>query len=111
VVVTSVLYNLQGVAFDLIKRLATKQLPQRFFKSYTFANLGVGKLAPFYNLASAVPASAKATLAAIDKRIISGQIRIPDETRGINGKGKNAIGAPDSAAKINVRSIGCKPVR
>ena len=110
VVLTSVLYNLQGVAFDLIKRLATKQLPQRFFKSYTFANLGVGKLAPFYNLASAVPASAKAALAAIDKRIISGQIRIPDETRGIDGKGKNAIGAPNSAAKVNVRSIGCKPV-
>ena len=58
-----------------------------------------------------MPAAAKAQLAAIDKKIISGKIRVPDETRGVNGKGLNAIGAPNSAAKINVRSIGCRPVR
>lgn len=111
VIITSVLYNLQGVAYDLIKRLATKTLPPRFFRSYTFANLGVGRLAPFYNLASRVPAAAKTQLAAIDKKIVSGAIKVPDETRGVNGRGLNAIGAPNSAAKINVRSIGCRPVR
>jgi basic membrane protein A len=111
VVLTSVLYNLQGVSYDLIRRLAQKQLPKRFLKSYTFANFGVGKLAPFYNLGSSVPASAKKQLAAIDKALTSGKIRIPDETRGVDGKGKASIGAANSAAKIDVRSIGCKPIR
>lgn len=111
VVLTSVLYNLQGVAFDLIKRLSKKNLPRRFFKSYTFTNLGVGRLAPFYNLGSAVPAKARAQLAAVDKAIKTGKIRVPDETRGVNGRGANAIGKEGSAAKINVRSIGCTPTR
>jgi basic membrane lipoprotein Med (substrate-binding protein (PBP1-ABC) superfamily) len=111
VVLTSVLYNLQGVAFDLIKRLKQGQLPKAYFKSYTFANLGVGRLAPFYNLATAVPASARKQLAAIDKAIKSGKIRVPDETRGVNGKGANAIGKAGTGVKINVRSIGCRPVR
>jgi basic membrane lipoprotein Med (substrate-binding protein (PBP1-ABC) superfamily) len=111
VVLTSVLYNLQGVAFDLIKRLKQESLPRPFFKSYSFANLGVGRLAPFYNLASAVPASAKRQLAEVDAAIKSGKIRVPDETRGVNGKGLNAIGTTGAAAKINVRSIGCEPVR
>ena len=109
VVLTSVLYNLQGVSYDLIRRLATHQLPSHFFKRYSFVNFGVGTLAPFYNLSSVVPAKAKATLAAIDKKLRSGQIHVPDEVLGTNGKGKNAIGAPNSAAKINVRSLGCKP--
>lgn len=111
VVLTSVLYNLQGVAFDLVRRAATNQLPQRWFHSYTYQNLKVGQLAPFYNLAGKVPASAKATLAAIDKKIISGAIKVPDETGGIDGKGKLAIGKPGSADKIDVKALGCKPVR
>jgi basic membrane lipoprotein Med (substrate-binding protein (PBP1-ABC) superfamily) len=109
VVLTTVLFNLQGVSYDLVKRLVTHHLPPRFFYSYTFTNFGSGTLSPFYNLAGKVPASARKTLAAIDAKIKSGQIRIPDETSGINGTGKDAIGKPNTAVKINVRSLGCKP--
>ena len=106
VVITSVLFNLQGVGYDLVKRFATKTMPPRYFKSYNFKNLGVGTLAPYYGLSGVVTPAARAQLAKIDKGIRNGTIRIPDETVG-----KPTIGTEGSAAKINVKSLGCKPVR
>ena len=104
VVLTSVLYNLQGVAEDLIKLGKSGKIGNHFFKDYTYKNIGVGKLAPFYNLASAVSPAAKAGLAKVTSEVLSGKIRIPDETIG-----KTTIGTPNSAAKVNVKSLGCTP--
>jgi basic membrane protein A and related proteins len=106
VVLTSVLYNLQGVAKDLIRRAAKTGFKAHFYRSYNYKNLGVGRLAPFYNLKSAVSASAQKELTRIKRAVISGKIRIPDETTG-----HPTIGTPGSAKKINVRSLGCRPVR
>ena len=106
VVITSVLFNLQGVSYDLIKRFATKTMPPRFFKSYNFANAGVGKLAPFYSLGNVVTPAARAQLAKVDAGIRSGSITIPDETVG-----KPTIGTAGAALKIDAKTLGCKPVR
>ena len=106
VVITSVLFNLQGVGYDLIKRFVKKQLPPGFFKSYNFTNLGVGKLAPFYSLGNVVTPAARAQLTKIDKGILDGSIKVPDETVG-----KPTIGKAGDGAKVDVKSLGCKPVR
>ena len=106
VVLTSVLYNLQGVGYDLVKRLVKGQLPNHFYRSYNLKNAHVGELAPFYNLSSEVPASVKTTLAQIRAKILSGAIKIPDETQGTP-----TIGTVGSGAKINVASLGCKPIK
>jgi basic membrane protein A len=104
VVLTSVLYNLQGVAQDLVMLGTQGKIGDHFFKDYTYKNIGVGKLAPFYNLASAVSPQAKAGLAKVTSEVLSGKIRIPDETIG-----KPTIGTPDTAKKIDVKSLGCTP--
>ena len=104
VVLTSVLYNLQGVASDLIKLGMQGKIGSNFYKDYTYKNIGVGKLAPFYNLASAVSPAAKAGLAKVTSEVLSGKIKIPDETTG-----KPTIGTPNSAQKIDVKSLGCTP--
>jgi basic membrane protein A len=106
VVLTSVLYNLQGVARDLVRRAATTGFGAHFAHSYNFKNMGVGRLAPFYNLSSAVSPKAKAELKRVEAAVIAGQIRIPDETIG-----SPTIGTPGSAKKIKVATLGCKPIR
>jgi basic membrane lipoprotein Med (substrate-binding protein (PBP1-ABC) superfamily) len=106
VVLTSVLYNLQGVSYDIIKRGKNGQLGDHFFRSYTYRNLRVGELAPFYNLSKEVPAEAKKVLNDIRAKLRSGKIRIPDETIGTV-----TIGTPGSAKKIDVKTLGCTPVK
>jgi basic membrane protein A and related proteins len=106
VVLSSVLYNLQGVGYDMIKRFVKRQLPPRWFRSYNFANLGVGKLAPYYGLANVVTPAARAQLKKIDTGLRNGTIRVPDETVG-----KQTIGKEGTGAKIDVKALGCKPVR
>jgi basic membrane lipoprotein Med (substrate-binding protein (PBP1-ABC) superfamily) len=107
VVLTSVLYNLQGVSYDLIKRGRSGQLGDHFFRSYTYRNLGVGELAKFRNpVAGEIPAVAVDVLNDIRTKLRSGAIRIPDETTGTV-----TIGTPGSAKKINVASLGCKPIK
>ncbi len=105
-VLTSVLYNLQGAGYDLVRRLVKGQLPNHFYRSYNLKNAHVGELAPFYNLSSQVPASVKKTLASIRAKVIAGTIKVPDETQG-----SPTIGTVGSGAKINVASLGCKPVK
>jgi basic membrane protein A len=102
VVLTSVLYNLQGVAYDIIKRGVQNKLGNHFYRAYDLKNAKVGELAPFYNLSSDVPASVKKRLAGIKAKILAGKIKVPDETRG-----KPLIGTVGSAAKIDPKSIGC----
>ena len=106
VVLTSVLYNLQGAGYDLVRRLVKGQLPDHFYRSYNLKNAHVGELAPFYNLSSQVPASVKATLASVRQKVINGQIKVPDETQG-----SPTIGTVGSGAKIDVKSLGCKPIK
>jgi basic membrane protein A len=106
VVITSVLHNLQAVGYDLVKRFATNKLPDRFFQSYNFKNTGVGKLAPYYGLGKVVTPAARKQLAKIDAGIKNGTIRVPDETVG-----KPTIGKEGAAKSIDVKSLGCKPVK
>jgi basic membrane protein A and related proteins len=102
VVLTSVLYNLQGVAYDLIKRGVQGKLGPHFYYSYNLKNLRVGELAPYYNLGSVVSSAAKSKLTQIRANVLSGKIRVPDETQG-----SPTIGTLNSAAKISPKSIGC----
>jgi basic membrane protein A len=97
VILTSVLYNLQGINADLIhKGIQGKVKPHSFFV-YNLKNMNVGTLAPFSGHAS-VSETIKRKLAAIEVKIKSGQIRVPNVTK---------IGTPGSGAKINPKSIGC----
>lgn len=107
VILTSVLYNLPGLAVDLIKRGKSGKIGPHFFHDYNYKNFpGAAALAPFFGLGKYVPASARKQLALIQRQFKAGKITIPDETIGAH-----TIGAPGSADKINVRSLGCKPVR
>ena len=107
VILTSVLYNLPGVAADLVKRGSKGELGTHFFYDYNVKNFpGVADLAPFYGLSKDVPAAAKKQLALVRSQVKAGKITIPDETTGAH-----TIGTQGSADKINVRSLGCKPVR
>lgn len=107
VVLTSVLYNLNGVGYDLVKRGYAyaeqgKKWPAHWFKSYALKD-GVGELAPFYPpISNVVPATVKAQMKSLRAKILSGQIKVPDEFK---------IGLKvGSGSKIPVASIGCKPV-
>lgn len=107
VILTSVLYALPGEAVDLIKRGVHGQLTPHFFYDYNFKDFpGAAALAPYYNLGSVVTPAARKELALVQADVKSGKITIPDETIG-----SKTVGTPDSAAKINVASLGCKPVR
>jgi basic membrane protein A len=103
-VLTSVLYNLQGTAESLINTGSSGKLTPHFYADFTYQNLAVGKLAPYYNLSSAVPAKAQAKLAQIKQAVLSGKITIPKDATG-----SPTIGTPGSGAKINVTSLGCTP--
>ncbi|HZQ03581.1 MAG TPA: BMP family ABC transporter substrate-binding protein [Gaiellaceae bacterium] len=105
VVLTSVIYNLDKVGYDLIKRFVNHQLPPHWYHVYDFANFGVGHFAPFYNLDSAVTPAATAELAKVDAAIRAGKIKIPDVIGSPN------IGVVGAGTKIPVQSIGCTPVR
>jgi len=104
VVLTSVLYNLDGVGADLVKMAQQNKgnFGPHFFKTYGLADFAVGKLAPFYNLSSALSSSAQAKLSQIEQKVMSGQIKIPDAVTG-----SPTIGTVGSAAKIDPKSIGC----
>jgi basic membrane protein A len=102
VVLTSVLYNLQGVAYDIIKRGVQGKIPQHWYRSYNLKNAKVGELAPYYNLAPVVTPAMRAKLAQIKARVLSGKIKVPDETQG-----SPTIGTVGSGSKITPKSIGC----
>jgi len=102
VVLTSVLYNLNGVAEDIIKTFTDGQVTERWYKEYDLKNGGVGKLAPFGELSSAVTTEDQATLDTITKAVENGDIKVPDAVTG-----DPTIGKPGAAEKIDPESIGC----
>ncbi len=100
-VVASILYNLNGIAEDIVKSYLNHQIGPHYYKQYNLANFRVGQLVINPSL-SVVTAADKAKLNQIEQKIISGQIKIPDAVTG-----SPTIGAPGAAAKINLKAIGC----
>jgi len=102
VVLTSVLYNLDGVAQDIIKTYVDGKIGDHWYKDYDLANGDVGKLAPYQNLSSAVSDADQKTLDTITEAVKNGDIKVPDAVTG-----DPTIGKPGTAAKIDPKSIGC----
>jgi basic membrane protein A and related proteins len=109
VVLTTILHNIQLVAANLVQRGVQGKIPPYFHFGYGYANFNVGHLAPFHSLGRFVSPSARATLAKIEADIRSGKIKIPDAVS--SGPGVPVIATANSSNKINVKSLGCKPVR
>ena len=107
-VITSVLYNLEGVAYDIIERGVNDELGDQFFESYTFGSLKVGDLAPFYEQQQTVGKENADRLNRVKEMVADGTIKIPDETvSDPEIAGGATIGKPGSAKKIDVADLGC----
>jgi basic membrane protein A and related proteins len=102
VVLSSVVYNLDGVAQAIIKDAADNKVGTHYYKSYNLGNLNVGTLAPLYNLSSALTPDDKKKLADVTAAVKDGTIKVPDAVTG-----NPTIGKPGAAAKIDPASIGC----
>jgi basic membrane protein A len=102
VVLTSVLYNLNGVAKDIITTYAEGKNTPRWYKTYDLKNGNVGTLAPLKNLSNAITAEDKQTLDKITQAVKNGDIKVPDAVEG-----SPTIGTPGSGAKIDPKSVGC----
>jgi basic membrane protein A and related proteins len=103
VVLTSVLYNLDGVAEDIIKSYTEKKVTPNWYKEYTLAEGNVGALAPNPDLSSVVTPEIQKKVDAFKAKIVSGQIKVPDAV-----KGDPVIGAKvGSGMTIDPKSIGC----
>jgi hypothetical protein len=108
VVLSSVLYNLDGIGFDIIERGLNDELGDNFFQSYTFANLQVGDLAPFAEQEELVGEENVQIIEQVKTALADGTITIPDETvSDPNVAGGATIGEVGSAAKLDVAEIGC----
>jgi basic membrane protein A len=103
VVLTSVLYNLDGVAKDIIKSYTDKQITPNWNKEYTLAQGKVGELAPNPSLTSVVTPEIQKKLDDIKAKVVSGEIKVPDAVTG-----DPVIGAKvGSGMTIDPKSIGC----
>jgi basic membrane protein A len=102
VVLTSVLYNLDGVAEDIINTYVDGKMGDHWYKTYDLNNGNVGELAPYQNLSSAVSDEDQQILDTVTEAVKSGDIKVPDAVEG-----SPTIGKPGSAAKIDPESIGC----
>ncbi len=98
VILTSVLFNLQGINEDMIKRAMDGKIKPREHLVYTLANLDVGTLAGFGALDSQVSDEAKAKLKEVEQKIRQGTIKVP---------GNDQLAKPKSAAGIDPKSLGC----
>jgi basic membrane protein A len=102
VVLTSVLYNLDGVAYNIIKAYTDKEITDNWYKEYDLANGNIGSLAPNPGVSSVVTPDIQKKVDALKQKIISGAIKIPDAVHG-----NPTIGKVNSGAKIDPKSIGC----
>jgi basic membrane protein A len=101
VVLTSVLYNLGGITADMIEKGAAGEIGAHAYLPYTYANLGVGELAPFYDNEAVTP-EILATLEEIQQKLRDGEIVVPDEV------GADApLSANGAGSEIDPASIGC----
>jgi basic membrane protein A and related proteins len=102
VVLTSVLYNLDGVAYNIIKAYTDKQITHNWYKEYNLANGNIGSLAPNQGVSSIVTPDIQKKVDALKQKVISGDIKIPDAVTG-----SPTIGKVNSGSKIDPKSIGC----
>jgi basic membrane protein A and related proteins len=107
-VITSVLYGLDEIAFDVIKRGSEDQLGDHFFQSYTLDTPQAGSLAPFYEQEELVGQENIDRIEQVQEMVADGTITIPDEiVSDPEIAGGATIGEPGAAAKIDVADIGC----
>jgi basic membrane protein A and related proteins len=102
VVLTSVVYNLNGVAENIIKDGVDKKIGPHYYKSYNLGNFNVGTLAPLQNLSSALTPEDKKIMATVTQAVKTGKIKVPDAVTG-----NPTIGKPGTAAKLDPKSLGC----
>ena len=108
VVLSSVLYNLDGIAFDVMEMGVNDELGDNYFQSYTFENLQVGDLAPLGEQEELVGEENIAILDAFKAAVADGTVTIPDETiSDPNVAGGATIGEVGAAAEIDEADIGC----
>lgn len=101
VVLTSVLYNLNGIVVDMVSRAATGEVTGQSYQPYNYANLGVGELAPFYDN-PVVTEEIQAQFSEIEEKLRSGEITVPDED------GADApLSVEGAGSTIDPASIGC----
>jgi basic membrane protein A and related proteins len=107
-VITSALYGLDEISFDVIKRGSEDQLGDHFFQSYTLDTPQAGSLAPFYEQEELVGQENLDRLEQVQGMVADGTITIPDEiVSDPEIAGGATIGEPGAAAKIDVADIGC----
>ncbi|MBM9469298.1 BMP family lipoprotein [Nakamurella leprariae] len=105
-VLTSVLYNLNGITADLIAKGAQGELgdadggDEQYF-NYDYANLNVGELADFHGNAAITP-EIEAKLAEIEGKLRDGTITVPGEDGADMPLSENGAGST-----IDPASIGC----
>ena len=94
VVLTSVLYNLQGVTEEMVARAVGDEIEPT---NYSFGlEFGVGELAPFYDLEDVVPDEAKTRVDEIKRQIADGELVVPDEA---------VLGEQGSGAKVDLAEL------
>jgi basic membrane protein A len=105
-VLTSVLYNLNGITADLVEKGAKGELGnadngnEQYF-DYDYANLKVGELADFHGNPAATP-EIQAKLAEIEGKLRDGTIVVPNED------GADApLSVEGAGSSIDPASIGC----
>ena len=108
-VITSALYGLDEISYDVIKRGVNGELGDHFAQSYTLDKLGdAAGLAPFYEQEDLVGQENVDRLEKARKMVEDGTLTIPDEiVSDPNVAGGATIGTPGSAKKIDVADIGC----
>ncbi len=100
VVLTSVLYNLQGVNKEMVSKGVKGEITNT---NYPFGlDFGVGELAPFYDLDSVVPDEAKSKLDTVVSEIKDGSLKVPD-TEALSKVGS---GAKYDLSKLTVSDSG-----
>lgn len=95
VVLTSVIYNLQGVSQEMIRLAASGELANQHYE-FDLKNDGVGKLAPFHELDSQVSDDIKSRLAEVEAQVISGEILVP---------GPDVLGTTGAGSKLDLATI------
>lgn len=105
-VLASVLYNLDGVAQDIIKSYLNKDIKDHYYKEYTLADGNIGNLALNPTLVGAnkpITPEIQKNLEAMKQKIISGEIKVPDAINSSTPIGLK----PGAGMKIDPKSIGC----
>jgi basic membrane protein A len=98
VILTSVLFNLQGINEDMIKRAMEGKIKPREHLVYNLANLDVGTLTGYGELDSKVSEDARTKLKAVEDKIRQGEIKVP---------GNDQLAKPKAAESIDPKSLGC----